>query len=162
MADGIRPAVALLMGGALSVNLAAQTLSTNSGVADVQLSSAYEYQPVIVSPSVSGPALPLDITVVSNAQAVRQELALTQSAADALVTNGFVVVPFGTAANMTVVYSNLSWQSVPVFVTSDSMLHLYHLQLMGYCGRWRRIKFLPQLSSCRRRCWPPPKLITRR
>lgn len=46
----------------------------------------------------------------------------------ALERNGFVVVPNGAENDMLAVYTNSSANGVPNFITSDSLLHLYHIQ----------------------------------
>ncbi len=140
-------ALALAAAVAVPAPLPAQTLSTNSGLADVQLSSAYEYQPVSVAPSVTAPVLPLDLSQVSNASSITQRLSMSQSACNALVTNGFVVVSRGQAASMAGVYSDLFWMGIPTFVTSDSMLHLYHVQFDSILRTVETNQFLPQLKT---------------
>jgi len=72
-------------------------------------------------------ALPLDPTKVENWDKVAP-LYLADKDAEALVKkNGFAAAGF---ANDEVVefYSRLKLQGVPIFVTSDSLLHLYHVQ----------------------------------
>ncbi|MEA1905063.1 MAG: DUF3160 domain-containing protein, partial [Candidatus Hadarchaeota archaeon] len=42
--------------------------------------------------------------------------------------SGFVVIPFGQENDVVEVYKNLRESDVPIFITSDSLLHLYHIQ----------------------------------
>jgi len=47
---------------------------------------------------------------------------------DTLITNGFMVRPWGEAEDFAEVYRQLKTLDVPVFVTADTWLHLYHVQ----------------------------------
>ncbi len=141
-------ALALLFIAALArpENLSAQTLSTNSGLARVELSSGYQYQPVSVTANAPGPTLPLDLTQVSNAASDTQGLGMSQSACQALARNGFVVIPYGQEVNMTATYSVLINSGIPPFVTSDSLLHLYHVDFDEILMGIETNQFLPQLK----------------
>jgi len=55
-----------------------------------------------------------------------QEFSLTQGQIDALHTNGFVVVP-GWYNQFYEVYKDCKQANTPMFVTTDSVLHTYHI-----------------------------------
>lgn len=71
-------------------------------------------------------SLPLDGRAVVN----YPELArfLSDQAVDLLAHQGFVVVPAGRGEDMVAPYEDLFAQGVPVLVTVDTLLHLYHIQ----------------------------------
>lgn len=76
-------------------------------------------------------ALPLDRAAVANWDEVCSTLSLNSEASSLLAENGFVVVdnplaPQGT--DMVKPYASLKEEGVPVFVSADSLLHLYHIQ----------------------------------
>ena len=98
------------------------------------------YQPVSVQvkPAVPEYPLPVDISKVANAQDVLKKLRLSEEATDRLRQNGFVVVPMealpgaippGLGANDIVKpYGALKRMEIPIFITSDTLLHLYRVQ----------------------------------
>ncbi len=71
--------------------------------------------------------LPLDLTKVANWADVSRKLGLKKGQ-EILVKNGFVVIPYGRCEKITAPYERLKMQEVPIFVTSDTLLHLYHIQ----------------------------------
>jgi hypothetical protein len=92
------------------------------------------YEPVTydVTPAVPQYTLPLVENDISNFKTVNNMLKLNENAA-MLLKNGFVVVPYKNEKGENVEdivepYTVLSETSVPVFVTSDTFLHLYHIQ----------------------------------
>ncbi len=62
---------------------------------------------------------------LSNIENIDQFSGFTKKQINMLVTNGFVVVPSGRT-RVYYVYDDNEYKAVPNFVTSDSMLHLYH------------------------------------
>ncbi|MBI5228869.1 DUF3160 domain-containing protein, partial [Candidatus Micrarchaeota archaeon] len=75
--------------------------------------------------------LPLSTDQISNLQAFSSKISLSQGALDLLVKNGFVVVAnplYQKTEDFVSTYATLKHQEVPVFITSDSLLHLYHIQ----------------------------------
>lgn len=92
------------------------------------------YKPVAadVKPSIPAYALPVETAKVANWDKVVQALKL-DAAAEKLTRNGFVVVSGsalqGVPRNDIVrPYSRLKTLEIPIFVTSDTLLHLYHVQ----------------------------------
>ena len=88
------------------------------------------YNPVEFSKEgrIEGYGLPLDISQVENYASVSDRLGL--GAAEGLIrTNGFAVMPWGENEDDIVeVYNDLKDMDIPIFITSDSLLHLYHIQ----------------------------------
>lgn len=90
--------------------------------------SFYEPENISVEPSVVPYKLPLDLITVSNFDQVNSRLGLTENQANLLSANGFVVVPHGQENDIVDVYDYLKDRNIPIFVTSDTLLHLYHIQ----------------------------------
>ncbi len=62
---------------------------------------------------------------LSNIENIDQFSGFTKEQRDALVKNGFVVLPT-TTTRMHYTYDNNGYQGVPNFITADSVLHTYH------------------------------------
>jgi hypothetical protein len=104
----------------------------SEGIQKLTLSSFYDGQPVTVDPSAGGYELPLAFEGIVNANRVQQALGLDDNAVEAIERNGFVVVrPPGLwpdRDSMVTPYEMFRQEGIPNFVTSDSLLHLYHVQ----------------------------------
>jgi len=75
--------------------------------------------------------LPLQSNEISNYGDFSEKIFLDDSALKMLESNGFVVIenPYGSAEeDITRMYSTLKDQEIPIFITTDSLLHLYHIQ----------------------------------
>jgi len=57
---------------------------------------------------------------------VRVPFVLSQSQLERLAQDGFVVSP-GTEKEFFTLYEKARYANVPIFVSSDSLLHIYHL-----------------------------------
>lgn len=87
--------------------------------------------PLAVNLSAPQYPLPLETADVANWQDVDAALSLSPEAETLLARNGFVVVenPLGSGGtDMVGPYAALKEEGVPVFVSTDSLLHLYHIQ----------------------------------
>jgi len=81
-------------------------------------------------------SLPLKASEIANYNDFIQKIPLTNESRDLLYKNGFIVIENGTAENPLTVgktlvnetYLDLKVADIPVFITSDSLLHLYHIQ----------------------------------
>ncbi|MCK4714309.1 MAG: DUF3160 domain-containing protein, partial [Candidatus Aenigmarchaeota archaeon] len=75
--------------------------------------------------------LPLQSAQIYNFQDFSSKLSLSPEALGLLNKNGFAVVqnPFNPQEEyITAPYKTLEMREIPVFITSDSLLHLYHIQ----------------------------------
>jgi len=71
--------------------------------------------------------LPLDLSSAVNAEALKR-LRLSKRALSMLRANGFVVTDYGRRDDVAEFYKAIENRGLPIFVTSDSLLHLYHIQ----------------------------------
>lgn len=100
------------------------------------LASFYEPENVLVEPNVPPYALPLDSANVVNLDMVTSRFGLTEQQIEMMKRNGFVVVPQGPFGewipmnynDVVEAYEDLKEEDIPIFVTSDTLLHLYHIQ----------------------------------
>ena len=75
--------------------------------------------------------LPLENSDISNYNDFSSKITLNNDAKDLLEQNGFVVItnPFYDKEEyITNPYTTLKDREIPIFITSDSLLHLYHIQ----------------------------------
>ena len=72
-------------------------------------------------------SLPLNISEISNKE-ILDYFNLTQEQLEALKENGFVVLPYKNFEDIANFYKMLRNSGIPLFITSDAILHLYHVQ----------------------------------
>ena len=94
----------------------------------IELGSYYQAEDCSASSVRHGWSLPVDVLALPHAQRISAALSLDENAQMAIARNGLVVVPFGPHTNMIETYRLLREQGVNAFVTSDTLLHLYHVQ----------------------------------
>ncbi|MFZ5644776.1 MAG: DUF3160 domain-containing protein [Bacillota bacterium] len=82
----------------------------------------YEEVPVNVTPVIKPYAVAGDLSNITN----ENMFAFSEAARSLLIKNGFVVVP-GEHREFFMLYEINSYDPVPSFITTDSMLHNYHL-----------------------------------
>ncbi len=81
-------------------------------------------------------SLPLQESEIANYYQFTQKIPLTNEDRDLLYKNGFIVIENGTSENPLTVeqtlvnetYKDMKVADIPIFITSDSLLHLYHIQ----------------------------------
>ncbi|HHE76618.1 MAG TPA: DUF3160 domain-containing protein [Candidatus Parcubacteria bacterium] len=84
--------------------------------------ATYEKIPVNVSPRISAYSIKNDLSNIVNAD----DFSLSEKAKEMLVKNGFVVLPFWDNEFFPL-YENNRYTYTPSFITTDSILHNYHL-----------------------------------
>lgn len=96
----------------------------------LQLAMASYYRPVAytMEPNVPQYRLPLDLDSIDNFDTVSLELGLGDTGKNLIQNNGFVVIDYGRQEDIVQPYKDLKAKGIPVFVTSDTLLHLYHIQ----------------------------------
>ncbi len=100
-----------------------------AGVAALEQAFLKHYQPVEEDFKLDMPAysLPVDITKATNFNDVKRYLSNEEHLA-LLKKNGFVVVDGGTVDDIVAPYEYLIKQDIPIYVTADTPLHLFHIQ----------------------------------
>src|SRR5262249_40255883 len=87
----------------------------------------YRRVPVTVKPRVPAYKLPLDPGRVANFKEAAARLGLSADE-PSLKENGFAVLPGKGNEDIVQPYKDLKKRGVPVFITADTLLHLYHVQ----------------------------------
>lgn len=91
----------------------------------------YSLDPLNITLNTAQYDLPLQTDQISNYDLFSKAISLSDNAVGLLEKNGFVVIdnPFYQKEDdITRPYERLKDDEVPVFVTTDSLLHLYHIQ----------------------------------
>ncbi len=91
----------------------------------------YSLSPLDITLQVSQYDLPLQTGGIYNFNDFSTKISLSVDALNLLEKNGFVVInnPFDPKGEyITRPYETLKDEEIPVFITSDSLLHLYHIQ----------------------------------
>ena len=130
---------------------AADTGSTSMAAADVYDAafSAYQEQKVTLPTSFSGGySLPLDLSQVGNLGA----FSLSEGQQTALKSNGFVVTPPKTDPDKIYTefyqaYESVRYEETPVFVSTDSIYHVYHLVFDKMLRDLERDSFIPAIKE---------------
>ncbi len=119
--------------GACGAEVVPTENSDATGIQKLELSSYYDARPTSVAPNAPSYSLPIQLGQTSNAQDLRGYFGLDDNAIEAIERNGFVVVEARDASGekyegMAQPYVDLKENGIPIFVTPDSLLHLYHVQ----------------------------------
>jgi hypothetical protein len=97
--------------------------------------------------------LPLAQDDIHNHDRVTSRIPLSDEASQVLRASGLVVIdnPFGQQERVSELYEAISDHDVPVFVTTDSLLHLYHIQFAETLRIVEEQSFYPDLWSISQR-----------
>ncbi|HII81646.1 MAG TPA: DUF3160 domain-containing protein [Methanosarcina sp.] len=106
---------------------------TYSGVLGQSASLPINYSMEALDVELKAPSyeLPLQRDKISNYGNFSGKITLNESDLKLLESNGFVVIenPYNSAEeDITSMYVTLKEEEIPVFITTDSLLHLYHIQ----------------------------------
>ncbi|HOX04555.1 MAG TPA: DUF3160 domain-containing protein [Candidatus Paceibacterota bacterium] len=148
----LRVSVALLAVACSLIGLSTDALSAESsdGLRDIQLSQYYEPSTIEYPANSPGAPLPLDLDQIPGGAAIAAMLGLDDNACAALERNGFVVVPRGRQTDFLEAYRELRHRGIPLFVTSDTLLHFYHVQFDDILMHIETNEFLPDLAALTR------------
>ncbi|MCZ7385556.1 MAG: DUF3160 domain-containing protein [Candidatus Methanoperedens sp.] len=89
--------------------------------------SYYEIKQENISLKAPSYSLPLELTKTENYEKIQSAFNLKDSQANLLRKNGFVVVDW-RGDDIVEPYKQMKMMDVPIFVTTDSLLHLYRIQ----------------------------------
>ena len=108
------------------------------------MSSAYKATSVSFTPSSPPYSLPLDLNQLANSKQIQNEFNLNSGQEALLKGNGFVVIPW-SGDDIVEPYKSLKDREIPIFVTTDTLLHLYHIQFNEILKRIEEEEFYTQL-----------------
>jgi hypothetical protein len=142
-------ALALPLEGSLTMSARGQQIDPSKRHAeDLALRFARYYEPVVVKtkPRIPAHPLPLDLSQVVNYKDVAARLRL-RAEEPSLQANGFVVLPGKGNEDIVAPYKDLKQREVPIFITADTLLHLYHVQFDETLKDIEEREFYPDLVA---------------
>ena len=104
---------------------------SDSGAGNFTFAGNYRLEAINVELKAPSYELPLNKERISNYETFSGTIPLNESALKMLESNGFVVIenPYNPGEeDITSMYSTLKQEEVPIFITTDSLLHIYHIQ----------------------------------
>lgn len=101
----------------------------------------YRLQPVTITPSIDHPAIAPDL---SN---VYVPMALSDSQRARLASDGFVASPGLQEKEFFTLYEKARYDNIPIFITSDSLLHVFHLMFSKILRTAEAEYFYPLLKD---------------
>jgi len=110
----------------------------------IEFGKYYEPVPYSVNPSVPSYSLPLGQKDIYN-YAKFSGLVGQKAAGELLMKNGLATINWGNREDVVQAYKDIKQMDLPVFVTSDSLLHLYHIQFDETLKRIEQKEFYPDL-----------------
>jgi hypothetical protein len=117
-----------------------------SGLLNPKLAMASDYKATSVSftPNIVPYSLPLGLNQVANSNQIKSQFTLSPGQEALLTRNGFVVIPW-SGDDIVEPYKTLKDREIPIFVTTDTLLHLYHIQFNEILKRIEEEEFYTQL-----------------
>ncbi len=110
----------------------------------LEIAGCYETEEFSISLNASSYPLPLDVQEIVNFGELESALHLDENQKQLLEENGFVLIPW-SGDDIVKPYKTLKEQGIPIFVTSDTLLHLYHIQFNGILKRLEEEEFFDKL-----------------
>lgn len=111
--------------GLITIPAASASASDNPKYA---MASYYSSEELIINTSVSQYDLPLDLTSITDINDIYSRFYLNEEQKNLLSGNGFVVIDHSVENDIIQPYKEMKQDDIPIFVTSDTLLHLYHIQ----------------------------------
>ena len=95
-----------------------------------QLAFSSYYQPINISVNLSVPPypLPLNLSNIANIENITAKFRLNEREKELLRNNGFMITDYGCVDDIVAPYKSMKRRDIPIFVTTDTLLHLYHIQ----------------------------------
>jgi hypothetical protein len=109
--------------------VAREAEASKKQVENLAMRFAKYYKPIRVTttPQIPSYKLPLDLNKIANFEDVSAKLRLTADE-PSLKANGFAVLPGKGTEDIVEPYKDLKQREIPIFITADTLLHLYHVQ----------------------------------
>ena len=108
------------------------------------LGSHYNLEGFTLTLNAPGYSLPLALAKIANLQNIQSQFQLKGNQKELLENNGFVVIPWH-GDDIVEPYKALKERDIPIFITSDTLLHLYHIQFNETLKRIEEEEFFDQL-----------------
>jgi len=116
------------LGGCIKEKLTSTVKAEASDNPKYSFSSLYSMEGFVIQGRAPQYNLPLKLDEIRNWDEINAHFNLNDEQKNLLRKNGFVIIPYGEIDDITTVYKNLKNENIPIFVTSDTLLHIYHIQ----------------------------------
>jgi hypothetical protein len=93
-----------------------------------KFSSFYSMDELIINSSVNQYNLPLTESVIKNFDFISNQFSLINEQISLLKNNGFVIIDYSNIDDIIQPYKSFKNSNIPIFISSDTLLHLYHIQ----------------------------------
>ena len=113
----------------------------------IALSSFYAAKNVNVELKSPSYNLPLDLDDTVNIEEINGNFILNKGQLSVLEKNGFVIIPYGQEDDIIDPYKDIKAKGIPIFVTSDTLLHLYHIQFNEILKGVEEREFYPDIIN---------------
>ncbi len=111
------------------------------------VSSAYVPVDYSINPDAPQYTLPISFGDIVNHYNISYTFSPSEDEISRLEQNGFVIIDYGMKKDMVQVYKHMKEDGIPVFVTSDSLLHLYHIQFNEILKRLENQEFFYEILN---------------
>ena len=108
------------------------------------IAGCYEPGQVSIHPDAPHYELPLNLAEITNLEDIDLKYRLNENQRKLLEKNGFVIIPWH-GDDIVRPYKRLKEEGIPIFVTSDTLLHLYHIQFDEILKRIEEEEFFNEL-----------------
>ena len=107
------------------------------------------YEPVRydIKPDIPGYMLPVSTEKIINYGKISNAIMIAPKAVELLKKNGFAVIDYGQIDDIVQPYKELKKKGIPIFVTSDTVLHLYHIQFDETLKTIEEKEFIPDITK---------------
>ena len=137
----------------MSICIAAMTDAVANELPDLTFGKYYEPYESNIEPNAPGYTLPLDLDDIVNFNIVSEYK--MDSISELIRQNGFAVwqngLPWwdsiGASDNIVECYKDLLGSNIPIFITTDTLLHLYHLQFDETLRDIEEREFIPDIND---------------
>ncbi|NQE44728.1 hypothetical protein C5S31_01730, partial [ANME-1 cluster archaeon GoMg2] len=114
-----------------AIRLEAYFVPAAAGYTNPKSAFSSHYDPVNITadPCVPSYDLPItNLTKITNYQDIMSVFGPSALNNTPFRTNGFVIRDYGDVRDIVAPYEDMKAQDIPIFVTADTLLHLYHIQ----------------------------------
>ena len=138
----------------VNICIAALTDAADNELPDLTFGKYYESYELNIEPNAPGYTLPLDLDDIVNFNDIGLQTVI-DSISDLIRQNGFAIwqegLPWwdfwGQGDNIIACYKDLLEANRPIFVTTDTLLHLYHLQFDETLRDIEEREFIPDIND---------------
>ena len=108
-------------------------------------SSYYEPINITVDADVPSYSVPITKAVAVNWEGIQRAIDVSRKEKGAIKENGFLILDYGNESDIVAPYVHMKDNRCPIFVTADTMLHLYYIQFSAILKDLEEREFFDEL-----------------